>query len=404
MCRYSCLEEELKRDWKGSIKMKSLKFGKLEDGKTAGLYILEAPDGMRAAVTDYGAALVSLAVPDRKGNMVDVVLGHDDAAGYESGSGHIGASVGRFANRIAGAGFELNGHTYNLTANNGTNCLHGGRNFFKNRLWGVKIDFTSVRSGDIMAAYASESIADKDPGRGIRGLHDNAITFCLDSPDGDQGFPGNMHIEVTYSLPGNGRLRIDYNAVSDADTPVSFTNHSYFNLNGHDSGTVMGHMAKINADYYTPVDARLIPLAEAAPVAGTPFDFREAKMLGMEINSVNQQLVYGGGYDHNFVIGDSAGETVERSIKEAGQLYSDESGICMTVMTDMPDMQMYTANGLKDEPGKDGAVYGRRSAVCLETQFRPNAINSCDPYIREACILKAGEEFSSTTIYRFSNI
>ena len=383
--------------------MKSIRFGKLADGRSAGLYILESADGMRAAVTDYGAALVSLAVPDSKGKLRDVVLGHDDASGYETGSGHIGASVGRFANRIAGAGFELNGHRYELTANNGANCLHGGKDFFKNRLWGVKIDFTSVRSGDIMAAYASESIADKDPSRGLRGLHDDSITFCLDSPDGDQGFPGNMHIEVTYSLPGSGKLRIDYRAVSDADTPVSFTNHSYFNLNGHDSGTVMGHMAKINAEYFTPVDAGLIPVEEAAPVAGTPFDFREEKMLGKDINADDEQIAFGGGYDHNFVIGDSAYEASERTIKEACVLYSDDSGICMTVMTDMPDMQVYTANGLKDEPGKDGAVYGRRSAVCLETQFRPNAINSTDPDIREACILKAGEEFTSSTIYRFSD-
>jgi aldose 1-epimerase len=381
--------------------MKSIKFGKLGDGRSAGLYILESSDGMRAAVTDYGAALVSLAVPDGKGRLRDVVLGHDDASGYESGSGHIGASVGRFANRIAGAGFELNGHKYELTANNGANCLHGGRDFFKNRLWGVKIDFTSVRSGDIMAAYASESISDKDPSRGLKGLHDDSITFCLDSPDGDQGFPGNMHIEVTYSLPGNGKLRIDYRAVSDADTPVSFTNHSYFNLNGHDSGTVMGHVARINAEYYTPVDAGLIPLEEPAPVAGTPFDFREDKMLGRDINADNEQIAFGGGYDHNFVIGEEVGE---RTIQEAGILYSEDSGICMTVLTDMPGMQVYTANGLKEEPGKDGAVYGRRSAVCLETQFRPNAINSTDPDIRKGCILKAGEEFISSTIYRFSSI
>ncbi|MBQ6440643.1 MAG: galactose mutarotase [Mogibacterium sp.] len=384
--------------------MKSIMFGKLEDGRAAGLYFLESPDGMRAAVTDYGAALVSIAVPDRKGVIRDVVLGHDDVSGYETGSGHIGAFVGRFANRIAGAEFELNGRTYGLTANNGTNCLHGGRDFFKNRLWTVKIDFTSVRSGDIMAAYASESIADRDPSRGMRSMHDNMITFCLDSPDGDQGFPGNMHIEVTYSLPGDGKLRIDYRAVSDADTPVSFTNHSYFNLNGHDSGTVIGHWARINAEYYTPVDERLIPLEEPEPVEGTPFDFREDKMLGRDINADNDQIVFGGGYDHNFIIGDSESEAGERTIKEAGVLYSDDSGICMTVLTDMPDMQVYTANGLIDEPGKDGAVYGKRSAVCFETQFRPNAINSSDPDVREGCILRAEEEFTSSTIYRFSNL
>ena len=259
--------------------MKSIRFGKLSDGRSAGLYILESPDGMRAAVTDYGAALVSLAVPDRKGEMRDVVLGHDDVLGYVNGSGHIGASVGRFANRIAGAAFELNGVSYQLTANNGTNCLHGGKDFFKDRLWGVKIGFTSVRSADIMTAYASESISDKAPSQGVRSLHDNAITFCIDSADGDQGFPGNMHIEVSYSLPGDGMLRIDYRAVSDADTAVSFTNHSYFNLNGHDSGTVMGHMAKINAEYYSPVDARLIPLEAPAKVEGTPFDLERISML-----------------------------------------------------------------------------------------------------------------------------
>ena len=384
--------------------MKTLKFGQLEDGRSAGLYILESPDGMRAAVTDYGAALVSLVVPDRKGKLIDVVLGHDDAAGYEKGHGHIGASVGRFANRIAGARFELNGTVYGLTANNGRNCLHGGRDFFRARLWDVKIDFTSVASGDIMAAYASESIADKDPSRGLRGLHDNSITFCLDSPDGDQGFPGSMHIEITYSLPGNGMLVIDYKAVTDADTPVSFTNHSYFNLNGHDSGSVLGHMAKVNAEYYTPVDEGQIPLGDPAPVEGTPFDFREPKMLGKDIDADDKQIAIGGGYDHNFVIGDSAVEPGERSLRDAGMLYSDDSGICMTVLTDMPDMQVYTANSLKDEPGKDGAVYARRSAVCFETQFRPDAVNSKDSDVREACILKPGEKFSSTTIYKFSNI
>ena len=383
--------------------MKSIRFGTLEDGRTAGLYFLESPDGIRAAVTDYGAALVSLAVPDRKGELRDVVLGHDDASGYEKGHGHIGASVGRFANRIGGARFELNGETYELTANNGANCLHGGRDFFKNRLWTVKIDFTSVRSGDIMAAYAAESIADKDPSRGVRGLHDNSITFCLDSPDGDQGFPGSMHIEVTYSLPGNGMLMIDYKAASDADTPVSFTNHSYFNLNGHDSGTVIGQKVKINAEYYSPVDAGQIPLGEPAPVEGTPFDFREVKMIGKDIDADDEQIRIGGGYDHNFVIGDSASETGERTLREAGMLYSDDSGIRMTVITDMPDMQVYTANSLKDEPGKDGAVYGRRSAVCFETQFRPDAVNSTDPDVRSGCILKAGEKFLSTTIYKFSN-
>jgi len=377
--------------------MKTIKFGKLADGRSAGLYILESSDGMRAAVTDYGAALVSLAVPDGKGRLRDVVLGHDDASGYETGSGHIGASVGRFANRIAGAGFELNGHTYELTANNGANCLHGGRDFFKNRLWGVKIDFTSVRSGDIMAAYASESISDKDPSRGLKGLHDDSITFCLDSPDGDQGFPGNMHIEVTYSLPGNGKLRIDYRAVSDADTPVSFTNHSYFNLNGHDSGTVMGHVARINAEYYTPVDAGLIPLEEPAPVAGTPFDFRTPKIIkeGDDCTASDPNLKIGGGFDHCFVF------AKDRDTKAPyATLYSPVSGIEMKCYTDMPAVQLYAGNGL-NQFGKGGVHYGRCGALCLETQAIPNNVNVPAYAAYGSSIYEAGEVYHFSAQYAF---
>ena len=384
--------------------MKTIKFGKLADGRTAGLYILESPDGMRAAVTDYGAALVSLVVPDSKGVLRDVVLGHDDAAGYENGHGFIGASVGRVANRIAGARFELNGKTYDLTANDGTNCLHGGRDFFNKRLWSVKVGFTSVRSGDIMNAYAAESISDRDPSPGLRGLNDNKVIFCLDSPDGDQGFPGNMHIEVTYSLPGDGMLCIEYRAVSDADTPVSLTNHSYFNLDGAGSRTVTGHMALVNADHFSAVSGILIPEGEPCPVEGTVFDFRTPKYLGRDIDADDVQLAYGGGYDHNYILGSDPHESGPREMKEAASVWSEESGIKMDVITDMPDMQLYTANNLSDEPGKDGMVYGKRSAVCLETQFRPDAVNCVDPSVREGCILKAGEEFRSVTIYRFSTL
>lgn len=378
--------------------MKTVKFGQLADGRSAGLYILESPDGIRAAVSDYGASLVSLAVPDAKGNMRDVVLGYDEASGYENGDAHLGATVGRFANRIADAGFELNGKIYHLTDNNGPNCLHGGRDYYGKRLWGVKIGFTSALSSDIMAAYASESISDKAPEYGLRGLGDNRITFCLDSPDGDQGFPGKMHIEVTYSLPGDGELRIDYKAVTDDDTPVNFTNHSYFNLNGQGSGTVLGHNVRLGADYYNPVNVNLIPCEGNAAVEGTPFDFRSFKMIGKDIDSDDQQLAYGGGYDHNFVIRDYDGQ-----MREAAEIYSEDSGINMKVITDMPCVQMYTANGLDEKQGKDGSSYGRRSAVCFETQFAPNAINSADHDVREACILKAGETFLSTTIYKFSN-
>lgn len=384
--------------------MRSMRFGQLEDGRTAGLYILESPDGTRAAVTDYGAALVSLAVADRDGVYRDVVLGHDDAAGYEKGGGFIGATVGRFANRIAGAGFELNGKTYELSANDGPNCLHGGRDFYNNRIFGVKVGFTSVKKNDFMSAFTSESISDKDPMRGKRGLHDDKITFVLDDPDGSQGFPGDLHLEVTYSLPGNGELRIEYRAVCNADTPVSFTNHSYFNLNGHESGSILDHVVRINADHYMPVDAGLIPYGKPESVEGTPFDFREKKALGRDIDADDEQLRRGGGYDHDFVLAGGESDAGSRTLRRAAAMYSHESGIRMDVMTDMTDMQVYTANNMDNEPGKDGAVYGKRSAVCFETQFRPDAVNSGDPAVRGACILKAGEEFTSVTIYRFSTI
>ena len=381
--------------------MKSVKFGKLKDGRMAGLYILESPDGMRASVTDYGAALVSLVFPDRKGVMRDVVLGHDDASGYEDGHGHIGATVGRFANRIADARFSLDGGEYELSANNGSNCLHGGRDFYNKRLWQTKLAFTSVSSGDIMAAYAAESISDKDPAFGLRELGDNKVTFCLDSPDGDQGFPGNVHIEVTYSLPGDGSLRIDYKAVSDADTPLNLTNHSYFNLSGHESGSVADHKVKIFADRYVKADENLIPEGEPAPVGGTPFDFRSFKAIGLEIDADDEQLRRGGGYDHDFVL---SGERDSCGFTHAASVCSEESGIMMDVFTDMPEMQFYTSNGMSEEQGKDGTVYQKRCAVCFETQHRPDAINSSDPEVRRGCILKAGEEFRSATVYKFSNM
>lgn len=384
--------------------MRSMRFGQLEDGRTAGLYILESPDAMRAAVTDYGAALVSLAVPDRDGEYRDVVLGHDDAAGYEKGGGFIGGTIGRFANRIADARFELDGRVYELSTNDGPNCLHGGRDFYNNRLFGVKVGFTSVKKNDFMTAFASESISDKDPMKGVRGLHDDKITFILDDPDGSQGFPGDLHLEVTYSLPGNGELRIEYKAVCNADTPVSLTNHSYFNLNGHDSGSILDHVVRINADHYMPVNSRLIPYGEPRPVDGTAFDFRTKKALGRDISMDDEQLGYGGGYDHDFVL--SGGEPGSGSgmLRRAASMYSSESGIRMDVVTDMSNMQVYTGNNLGNEPGKEDAIYKNRGAVCFETQFRPDAINSSDPEVREACILRAGEEFTSVTIYKFSTI
>ena len=374
--------------------MEMLTFGKTRDGRTAGLYVLRNSSGMSAALTDYGAALVSLAVPDRNGDLRDVVLGHDDVSGYEEGQGSIGAVVGRAANRIGGARFTLNGKEYALTANDGPNALHGGRDFYEKRLWSVKIPFSEVSSRDIMASSAPESISDGVSQLARSNISNKKVVFCLDSPDGDQGFPGNLHVEVAYTLTDDCELHIDYLARSDADTPFSPTNHSYFNLNGHSAGSVLEHIVQIEASEYTPTDQNILPTGEVESVAGTPMDFTIPKMIGRDIDEDFAALRNGRGYDHNYVIAHEKG-----GYKEAASLYSRESGIRMEVLTDMPGLQFYTANFMNGEAGKDGAVYGKRSAVCFETQFWPDSVNRED---FPDCVLAAGGEFRSRTTYRFS--
>ena len=371
-----------------------LSFGKLSNGRTAGLYILRNNSGMSAALTDLGAALVSLAVPDRNGDLKDVVLGHDSAAGYEEGHGSIGATVGRVANRIGGARFALNGKEYYLTANNGPNALHGGRDPYSKRLWSVKIPFSEVSSRDILASSAPESISDGVSQVARSNVSNKKVVFCLDSPDGDQGFPGYLHIEVTYTLTDEGELHIDYLAKAGADTPLSLTNHSYFNLNGHDGGSILGHIVQIEAAGYTPSDSDLLPSGTVESVAGTPMDFRIPKSIGADIDADFIALRNGRGYDHNYVIAEEKG-----AYKEAASLYSRESGIRMEVLTDMPGLQFYTANFMKGEVGKDGVIYGPRCAACFETQYWPDSVNHEN---FPDCILPAGEEFRSRTTYKFS--
>jgi len=374
--------------------MEMRSFGKLSDGRSAGLYILRNNSGMSVSLTDYGAAIVSLAVPDRNGALRDVVLGHDDAEGYEEGDGYIGAIVGRVANRIGGAGFGLDGKEYVLTANDGANSLHGGRDPYSKRLWSVRIPFSEVSSGDILASSAPESIGDGISQAARSNIANKKAVFCLDSPDGDQGFPGDLHIEVTYTLTDACELHIDYLAVSDADTPLSLTNHSYFNLSGHDSGSVTGHTVQIQAAEYTPSGPDLLPTGSVESVAGTPMDFRIPKTIGQDIDADFAALRNAGGYDHNWVTDHQKGE-----YKEVASMYSRESGIRMEVLTDMPGLQFYTANFMDGEAGKNGAVYGKRCAACFETQFWPDAVN------REnfpGGVIAAGEEFRSRTTYRFS--
>lgn len=396
-------------------------FGRLRDGSCAGLYILRNSGGMEACVTDFGASLVSLIVPDKCGAALDVVLGHDDVSGYESGSGSVGATVGRFANRVGGACFTLNGRRYELSANNGPNCLHSGRDFYSKRLWGTRIPFTSMSSGDVIAKVnASESISDSSHSYVQDDSKGDSVTFFLDSPDGDQGFPGALRVEVTYTLTNDNSLHIDYFASADRDTPLNLTNHSYFNLNGHDSGSVLDQLCGIRAERFTACGPDSLTTGELRPLAGTPMDFRFPKPLRESINDDYDQLRLQNGYDHNFVLsggdsgrsdhanGDQDGMSCSpfnrdalRPYAEAASLFSHQSGIHMHVLTDMPGMQLYTANGLDSEPGKGGCVYERRCAVCFETQFWPDCINKEN---FPGGLLRAGEAFRSRTSFVFSTI
>ena len=356
-------------------KILRIPFGTISDGREAGLYLLKNSRGTEAAVTDYGAALVRMMVCDKKGQMRDVVLGYDCASDYEEAQESMGATVGRFANRIGKGSFTLKGINYQLTRNNGPNTLHGGRDFYVHRLWKVMEEKESL------------------------------VTFALKSPDGDQGFPGNLDITVTYELTEDNELMIRYTARADQDTPLNLTNHSYFNLAGHDSGSVLSHVLVVQADQITEPDENNLPTGNYLPVEGTALDFRQPKALGRDIGADCPALITGNGYDQNYVLRNdgkdagSADQCGERYYREAAALSCQESGITMTVSTDLPGMQIYTANYLSSDHGKGGSRYQPRDAVCLETQYYPDSVNK-EHF--PGGILKAGETFESRTGYRFS--
>lgn len=341
--------------------MKTCEFGNTKAG-VATLYQMKNKNGCELAVTDFGATLVRLIVPDKSGKAQDVVLGYDSAKIYEERSASFGATVGRVANRIGKAEFELNGKTYKLTANDNGNSLHGGCDFYNQRMWKV--------------AEQTE----------------NSVTFFLESKDMDQGYPGNVKIYVTYELSEENEVKIHYHAESDADTLLNLTNHSYFNLSGHASGSVLDHEVEILADAFTRADAESIPTGEIVPVKGTPMDFLSYKTIGKEIEADYEALNFGLGYDHNWVIN---GE----GMRKAAAMRSPETGIVMEVYTDLPGMQFYTGNFLVEEPGKEGAVYKKRAGACFETQYFPDAVHKEN---FEGPVVKEGEAYDTTTIYRFS--
>ena len=331
-------------------------FGILPTGEQASLYTITC-GGLTATVTDYGAHLVSLWVPDKDGNLADVVLGHDDANGYRTGKAFLGATVGRNANRIGGASFALNGETVQIPVNENSNNLHSGPDYYHLRMWDVVF-------------HAA-----------------NCITLRLDSPDGDQGFPGRAVIEVTYELDPNGGLHIVYEGDCDKDTVFNLTNHSYFNLAGHDKGNAMDQLLTIPGQHFTPADAQSIPTGELRHVEGTPMDFRKPKPIGRDIEEDYECLKLQGGYDHNWEVWSNP----------CAILQDPASGRTMCVFTDLPGLQFYAGNFI-DETGKGGTYYGKRSGIALETQFYPDALNNPD---WDQPIFKAGEHFHSETVYYF---
>ena len=333
-------------------------FGKTARGEDVTLFEIRTPE-LTARVLDYGATVQALLVKDKAGKQVDVVLGHDTIEGYETHDGYLGACVGRVANRIGGAEFTLNGRTYPLARNDGKNHLHGGLRGFDKYVWDAEI-------------------------------LENGVKFSRVSPDMEEGYPGTLAVSVTYRVE-NGALSISYDAKSDQDTLCNLTNHSYFNLNG--GGSALSHVLQIHAERFLENSDQCMPTGKILSVEGTPFDFRTPKPVGRDIEADDVQLHNCGGYDHNFCLPDTG------ELAEAAVLSSPESGITMKVFTTMPGVQLYTANFLGPWAGKGGAMYDRRGAVCLETQFYPNAMR-CAGFRKP--ILKAGEAYRQATVYAFS--
>lgn len=346
----------------------SVPFGKTANGTPARLWRLANAHGMTAEVTDLGACLVSLRVPDGTGSFADVVLGYDGARAYGVNAPNFGAVVGRHANRIGGARFELGGATYELAANERGNSLHSGPDMWFHRTWEV---VSAQQLQDPVASVAD----DAKPFGSVAA----SIELRLASPDGDQGFPGNLDVHVTYELTEDDQLRISYAADADAPTIVNLTNHSYFNLNGHASGSVLGHTLQIDANRYTVCDETLVPTGELADVEGTPLDLREAKPLLQGVTSDFPAIVGARGFDHNFELaGYAPQDGFVGTLRRVATLTSDVTGISMDVLTDTPGMQVYSANFIDGEVGKGGHAYRDHDAVCLETQFYPDAIHHAD--------------------------
>lgn len=341
-------------------------WGNLPSGESIDLYTLRNEKGVEVTITNFGGKIVTLKVPDRAGKLEDVVLGYDSLEPYTKPNPFFGTLVGRYANRIANGRFSLDGKTYTLVKNNGPNSLHGGARGFDKVVW-----TPAIIGETLQLKYVSK--------------------------DGEEGYPGTLSATVMYSLSSDSGLQIYYEATTDKDTVVNLTNHSYFNLAGHANGHILDHQLTINADKFTPVNDTLIPTGELKSVQGTPFDFRTPTAIGARINSTDQQIQYGQGYDHNFVLNLAAsGPSL------VARVFDPHSGRTMEVHTTQPGLQFYTGNHLEGEiKGKEGAIYRFRSGYCFETQHFPDSPNQ--PSF-PTTILKPGETYRQTTIFWFSAV
>jgi aldose 1-epimerase len=357
-------------DAEASMKIEKSDYGKTEVGKPVELYTLTNEQGVQVTITNWGATVVSAVVPDRTGRMADVLLGYDSAEGVLGDTAYMGSTVGRYGNRIAKGRFSLNGREYRLAQNNGENHLHGGLKGFNKKLWEAR----EVKSSDSVGV---------------------AMRYL--SADGEEGYPGNLDVTVTFKLDNQNQLHIEYEASTDKDTVVNLTNHAYFNLRGDAAGNILDHEVMLNADRFTPVDEGLIPTGELQQVAGTPFDFRQPEKIGARINADHQQLVFGQGYDHNWVIRQSGDES---STRLAARVHEPISGRVLEVLTTEPGIQFYTGNFLDGSiKGKKGVAYQQRYGFCLETQHFPDSPNQSN---FPSTVLKPGQKYHTTTVYRFT--
>ncbi len=339
-------------------------FGKSPAGQEIYLYTITNANGMKASVSDLGAILVNLLVPDKAGNVADVVLGFDKAEEYYGNPSFFGAVIGPSANRIGGACFEIDGQTYQLAVNDNANNLHSHEDKgYHKQLWDAQV-------------------------------LENGVAFTLEDIDGNMGFPGNKKVEVTYTLDDNNALTLHYHGCSDKKTLLNFTNHTYFNLDGHDGGTIEGHELEIKASYFTPADACSIPTGEIVAVEGTPMDFTVSKVVGKEIGADYEPLNFAGGYDHNWVIDGWNGE-----LQHFATVKAANSGRVMKAYTTLPGVQFYAGNFVSEQKGKDGVTYTKRHGLCLETQYFPDTVHHEN---FPSCIFGGEEkEYDSVTVYQF---